>query len=296
LIGEKSNLSGTTTNGSTISGMSKSEPKKKKTKDAQIKKQGSIVNIFDWDEYALNVRMTKSSKLFKNESKSHVVKGGKRGSCKFTWSQDEKRIVCGLFPRNLTGWKKDFLEYTTLGFVMCSVMLIILQSFPAFNAYCTPYTANSDDYNFKGVAPNTTQTTYNCTLGGDAYKGAQGYNAIQNMQVFLVAWFSIEYFLRFQAVRPGWRVVRPYSWKDFWKAKLGHVLSISVVIDLLAITPFYIEQLVAMSGGDLGGAGTILTVLRLIRVMRTVLGAGFIVFVVLLREDAFDSLTPVAGL
>jgi hypothetical protein len=40
------------------------------------------------------------------------------------------------------------------------------------------------------------------------------------LQCFLVAWFTIEYIVRWMAVRPHWTVRRPFTRHDFWMAKL----------------------------------------------------------------------------
>lgn len=187
-----------------------------------------------------------------------IIKGGRqKEASKIMWSDSDVWMCWGRLPTNLFGWKKQALEITTLLFVLVSVILIVVQSFPEYDPHC-----------FKEVVNETTgRVAFNCLIS-NGNQNAKGYWQIFYTQTALVGWFTIEYIIRFMAVRPHWRVQRPYTMGDFWWAKFKHVFSFMTIIDFLAISPFYIERLMETSGKPIGGAGTILTVLRVFRILR----------------------------
>lgn len=196
-----------------------------------------------------------------------IIKGGHgRKERHFFWTQSDRRMCWGLLPINVFGWKKYYLELVTLIFVMFSVLLIIVQSFPEYDPHCIPEHIPVDDSNIT-IATNATKRIYICNTNNHN-KEAKAYHTIFYIQFALVVWFTMEYIVRFMAVRPNWKVHRPYTGMEFWSAKLTHVCSFMTMIDLLSISPFYIERLLEASGGSAGGAGTILTVLRVIRILR----------------------------
>lgn len=198
------------------------------------------------------------------ESVVIIKGGGVKHSRRYLWTQNDRRMFCGLLPTNVYGWKKYYLELFTLLFVMMSVLLIILQSFPEFDPHCVGEVVVVGEWNHSN---STNTTVYSCKTSNHNVD-AKAYFTIFYLQMTLVFWFTVEYTLRFMAVRPNWKVHRPYSATDFWKAKLTHVCSFMTMIDLLSISPFYIEQLIKAGGGDPSGAGSILTVLRVIRILR----------------------------
>jgi len=218
-----------------------------------------------------------------------VIKGGRNTKkCRVLWTQSDRFMCWGTIPILTEGSLKYGMEVTTLLLVLVSVILIIVQSYPEHDPFCTPVvtavtipgvvddSAVSDSGGSSAAAAaaaaavgNTTSylTTYVCDTSTKNYE-VKGYWEIFYLQMFLVIWFTLEYILRFVAVRPAWNIRRPYTRHQFWSAKLMHVLNPMTIVDLLSITPFYVERMVEASGGDLKGAGTILTVLRVIRIMR----------------------------
>lgn len=194
-----------------------------------------------------------------------VIKGGKKGwKCRVLWTQNDRYMCWGLVPIWSEGRVKYTLEVVTLLLVLVSVILIVVQSYPEYDPFCVPVYSNTTD----AVTGNITiSLSYTCSTSTKNLD-VKDYWEIFYLQMFLVIWFTIEYILRFVSVRPAWQIRRPYTMKQFWKAKLMHVLMPLTIVDLLSITPFYIERMVEASGGDLKGAGTVLTVLRVIRIMR----------------------------
>lgn len=194
-----------------------------------------------------------------------VIKGGKKGwKCRFLWTQNDRYMCWGTIPIWNDGLTKYILEVITLLLVLVSVILIIIQSYPQYDPFCTPSLKNATNAETGNV---TLKTVYICSTN-TKNTDVKDYWNIFYLQMFLVIWFTIEYILRFVAVRPSWQIRRPYTAKQFWKAKAHHAFAPMTIVDLLSITPFYIERMVEASGGDLKGAGTVLTVLRVIRIMR----------------------------
>lgn len=194
-----------------------------------------------------------------------VIKGGKKGlKCRVLWTLSDRYMCWGCIPIWNEGRVKYALEVITLLLVLVSVILIIVQSYPEHDPFCTPQVTEETDAATGNV---TLKTSYLCDTATKNF-GVKGYWEIFYLQMFLVVWFTVEYILRFVSVRPSWNIRRPYTMQQFWSAKLVHVLMPLTIVDLLSITPFYVERMVEASGGDLKGAGTILTVLRVIRIMR----------------------------
>lgn len=87
-------------------------------------------------------------------------------------------------------------------------------------------------------------------------------------QAALAAWFTVEYATRWNAVRPHISIPRPYSFREFWEAKVSYMTSFMPMIDLLSFLPYYIEiLLVWQEQGDAMPSGA-LGVLRVVRVLR----------------------------
>jgi len=198
------------------------------------------------------------------ESVSIIKGAGKKKTHHFLWTQNDRLMCFGFLPTDLYGWKKNYLELVTLFFVMMSVLLIVVQSYPAFDPHCV---SEYVEFGQAVLGNYTNRTIYTCHTSNHNEE-VTGYFEIFYIQLALVLWFTVEYFLRFMAVRPNWKVHRPYSAKEYWKSKLAHVCSFMTMIDLLSISPFYIERMIIASGGDPSGAGSVLTVLRVIRILR----------------------------
>ena len=148
----------------------------------------------------------------------------------------DDRVMCfGLLNVNIAPWKKQAMEITTLVFVFISVLLIVVQSYPAFDPHCipewrAPNNGDDDHYADDANAGNDVvsgptsraagealgevetdysrfKTFYSCNSNNNNTNAA-GYHVIFYMQTLLVAWFTLEYILRFMAVRPAWRIRR----------------------------------------------------------------------------------------
>ena len=135
----------------------------------------------------------------------------------------------GLLPILSPGQReKTILEFITIVLVFASTALIIIRSF--------------EEYSNDAV--------------------------VINLNMALVIYFTIEYALRWMAVRPHWKVQRPYTQKQWWYAKLKYTVSFMAAVDLLSILPFYIEAMCKAGGVELNSAGDALVILRVMRVMR----------------------------
>lgn len=171
----------------------------------------------------------------KRVESTHIIKGGAiKDKKRFCWTGNDRKMFFGLLPVNIAPGKKKVLESMTLFFVVVSVLLIIIQSYPAFDPHCIPEwrAPSSDDDDGGGTV---LKRYYSCS-SRNKNTNATGYYEMFYAQTGLVVWFTIEYALRFLAVRPSWKVKRPYSRKDFMAAKVKHVLSFMTVIDFLAIS------------------------------------------------------------
>jgi len=91
---------------------------------------------------------------------------------------------------------------------------------------------------------------------------------LYTVQLMLVVWFSVEYVIRWISVRPHWKVPRPYTRKDFFKAKWAYTLSFMPLIDLLSILPFFLTMALGKSGGAIGNLLMILKVVRILRIFK----------------------------
>lgn len=76
----------------------------------------------------------------------------------------------------------------------------------------------------------------------------------RGLETFCIIIFTLEYFIRLVASPEGPGVIK-------------YIITLSNLIDLISILPFYIEQILVLAGVDAGGL-TVLSVLRLIRLTR----------------------------
>ena len=130
---------------------------------------------------------------------------GRRRGRRWLWSQDDERMLWGLFPvlTYKSIWRLVF-EWATIAFVINSIAVIILTSYESHDS------AESSFY-FNRVVTNV--------------------------------FFTVEYCIRLIAIRPSRAIPRPFSREEFMAAKVAHALSFMGVVDLLSILPFYIEMI-----------------------------------------------------
>lgn len=213
-----------------------------------------------------------------------IIKGGdpNQRSWKLFWSQDDRRMWWGLLPIWTGGAYKYVLELVTLFFVLVSVVVIILQSYERFdpdrcaksagalptnqNILDAIYAHDAGEPILAATADGSGRTEEKCVVEAES--------ELFLLQALLVAWFTAEYIVRWTAVRPDWAVRRPYTWKQFWGAKLRYTFSFMPLIDLVSILPFYItlNQSLAEIDSDAEDSkdskGHFLLVLRVVRIMR----------------------------
>jgi hypothetical protein len=100
------------------------------------------------------------------------------------------------------------------------------------------------------------------------YENIEDHPKLYLLQISVLAFFTIEYILRWWSVRPPLALPRPYSIKEYYHAKLMHTISFMPMIDLLSILPFYIEVILAQTGNENLLPGTALMIFRVVRVLR----------------------------
>jgi len=199
------------------------------------------------------------------------------------WSQDERAMCWGLVPIWGDGPLKTVMELATLTMVAVSVLVIVIQSYNRFDPErCdTTIFQESTDHdlndlyakvveNYPWGSTTTTTTAENGSGGSGAgtptCKAAAMEKELYTLQVILVIWFSIEYVLRWVAVRPDFKVNRPYSRSDFFKAKYKYTTSFMPIIDLLSVLPFYLTLIIGDAAE--GSVGNLLMILKVVRILR----------------------------
>jgi len=212
---------------------------------------------------------------------STIIKGGdmrkKKGRMLF-WSQDDHAMCWGLIPIWETGNYKYVLEITTMIMVVVSVIVIIVQSYDEFDpdrCQARNYPNDISNTELLELMQNMDATTVAPGSGMEKEKcEVKAEKELFYLQSFLILWFSIEYVIRWTAVRPAWTVRRPFTATQFWRAKLAYTFSFMALIDFCSIMPFFIslrETLDGMNSDTESGSGSkggVLLILRVVRIMR----------------------------
>jgi len=152
---------------------------------------------------------------------------------KWLWTDDDDRMCFDLLPTHHGMHHKPntirlLLEFTTFSLIILSIVQLILKSY------------HQDD--------NDTKLEIVSDL------------------VFTV-WFSVEYALRWSAVRPAKEIERPYGQRDFWVAKWKWMVSFVPLIDLISVSQFYVEWVLVSLGID-SHATNSFVILRLLRILK----------------------------
>jgi hypothetical protein len=203
-----------------------------------------------------------------------IVKGGnKKTGPKLLWSENDNAMCWGLIPIWRDGNGKYALEIVTLGMVVTSVVVIVIQSYDKYNPdKCSNRPGDIDLSNADLLALLRSDTDATTTAPGSGLQSelceVVAEQELFYLQLFLIGWFSIEYVIRWAAVRPDSDVRRPYTAKQFWMAKLKYTFSFMSLVDLCSILPVYTGSIAGSDGGGNGGAFLIFRVLRIIRIFK----------------------------